>query len=413
MFNTFFALVSCLNFTYKELSDPIVFQKTVDYFVSVLNDHIKDIGSEPFKTTNIEFFDVVKDENAIDNMILDFEGAGGIIIINRNNEIIYYTTNGDNPLLRSSSNLNIKKGDLYSGEQRIDFVNNESEEKIVYQPHSQSSLDSNYIYYNDLNSYLSSKYSLFDIVLDESERLQGFSNSLPMSTGYRQFLESIYQRWDEIEQRYYSEGNCSLVAISNAIAYYSEYGYRFNFPSRTSTIQVDANTDLAHLAASIFGYYKIEDIRTIHYVYNVIRNLALYNGYYVVNGCSISHIGNVFNQYCESCDYEPYFTHMTSYGLYHFMDELHLSHPTQLYVFDDDNYDNHALMITGAKVFTASSNTNVGTVTYRIVMVSVFDGHSTTERWYDLTYLGTMPPEYNRAVSQEVGYIEVVEPDDD
>ena len=35
-----------------------------------------------------------------------------------------------------------------------------------------------------------------------------------------------------------------------------------------------------------------------------------------------------------------------------------------------------------------------------IVLLSIFDGHSVSERWYDLTSLGNMGPDYVRAETQ-------------
>lgn len=412
MLNTFFALISCLNISKTQVIDPIVFQKNIDYFVFELNQHIEEIESEPFVTTKIESFKVVKDENSLNNLILDFDGNNGIIVINEKNEIVFYKQYGDCEELRSNDEITIIGSEFFSNNQKIDFI--KKDELPFSEGGSSSVLDDQPIDYDDISNYISSKYSGFNFVLEQSKRLQSYSTTTAMSLGYHQYNESIYHHYNENNGLYYSEGNCYLVAIANAIAYYSEYGYRYNFPSRTSTTQIVSNLDFVYDQAIDNGFEEIETTRTIHTIYKKVRDYAMnYCLYpYVVGPFNTNGVNYAFSEVCSFYEYEPSYTYAQTYSLYHFFDEIHLSHPTQLYVSGDSCYHNHGMMITGAKSYVATVNTNVGTITYRIVMVSIYDGHSYSEKWYDLNYLGNMPDNYKRATSQCVGFIEIIEPDE-
>ena len=413
MVNTFFLLLSCFNVSQTKIIDSIKFHNTICQIVDSLNDHLLNGGDLTFSSYEIESFRLIKDENNRDNLVLDFEGSSGIIIISENNNIVLYKQRGDSEDVRQSKNLYLYQNELFAEEKRIDFQDDDFFGNVSCS--SNSPLDSSPIEYGDLETYISSKYYGLDFSLDESKRLQSYSASSAMSLGYHQFTESVYKKWNNDTQSYFSEGNCTLVALSNAIAYSSEFGYRNNFPSRNSSTQIITNLDVVRPDALAQGYVDIANTRDLHTIYKYVRDFAIYNPseHYIVDGYSPNGANYVFNRMCDSFDYEPIFSYSETYSSYHFFDETHLSHPTQLYVYNDDCYNNHAMMVTGAKRYTALVNLGIMNVEYYITMVSVYDGWSTTERWYDLNYLSNMPTTYHRATKQSVAFIEIIEPDED
>ena len=44
-------------------------------------------------------------------------------------------------------------------------------------------------------------------------------------------------------------------------------------------------------------------------------------------------------------------------------------------------------------------------VDIRLVLLSIYDGHSHNERWYDLTYLSNFDVSYSRAESQTIAKV--------
>ena len=42
-----------------------------------------------------------------------------------------------------------------------------------------------------------------------------------------------------------------------------------------------------------------------------------------------------------------------------------------------------------------------------VPFVSVYDGHSSTERWYDLSYLSNLDSSYNRASTQTIALLSI------
>lgn len=58
-------------------------------------------------------------------------------------------------------------------------------------------------------------------------------------------------------------------------------------------------------------------------------------------------------------------------------------------------------MMTGYRVYSGRMRLSPGIYAdVSVLMASIFDGWSNTERWYDLTLHSSIPQEYNRATEQ-------------
>ena len=87
------------------------------------------------------------------------------------------------------------------------------------------------------------------------------------------------------------------------------------------------------------------------------------------------------------------------------MDEIDSGHPLQFRTRKDVKYKGHGMMVTGYRLYEAEVwiqiNPRISILSYAsIPFLSVYDGRSANERWYDLTSYGNLSSSYSRADSQ-------------
>ena len=254
----------------------------------------------------------------------------------------------------------------------------------------ETSTSSAVVEYDELDSYLASKYSS-NLSLSSSGRLSDMPTT-KYQDGYNQWDESVYVK--NVGTSSYSEGNCGLVSMSNIMAYYSRYGGKTSFPAYGDSTAVYPYSLPQYLNYfSSYGYVPKSTVVNLHSIYSTMRDFVWDLGYRF-GGMNDS---NTASSFSSACAYYGYTASYTPYSEYTFgrsdiMNEIDNGRPIQLRVLGDSVYGSHGMMITGYKMYNGYYIYPYGMgVSVIIFCVSVLDSWSSNERWYDLEQVCDYP----------------------
>ena len=393
-------------------------------FMVSFNHYLKEKGLDEFNTFETEFSRTITDLNGNEHLYLDFYGTNGFIVIREDNTVVLFDTKSDIPLLREQNyvffndyNFYIKSNELNDG------INNGRDGFLPLRDFTPGSIAYNYAYpyeYGDINSLMTSKYSLYPGLQVVNSGKLSYLDSGANSNGYLQYDESVYKQ--VINNISYSEGNCGIVSISNAISCFSLSGLYNTMPSSSSCTNITPLVDEPSYASTVsnYGYVPKSSTVSIHTILNDVRKNAIDIGY-VCLGMNDSETEYAFETTISDYGYVGSF--VPSDDNNHFFStakikyEIDNGRPLQLRVTNDMCYGNHGMTITGYRYYKQDDWIQIGNhnngflvhVEYGLPFVSIYDGWSNTERWFDLSILSNLGSDYARSFSQSVAVLTVEE----
>ncbi|MBR0294730.1 MAG: C39 family peptidase [Bacilli bacterium] len=146
-------------------------------------------------------------------------------------------------------------------------------------------------------------------------------------------------------------------------------------------------------AAAEMDYYPKATSSTLHELYLKEREYAINCGY-VVMGTSVNTMEYAFENAGQYYGYNntSYTYHSESNTTKSFIiNEIDNNRPVQLVTVGDAFYGNHAMMITGYRELYSLIHTSTYSYDISVFFVSVLDGHSSSERWFDIQSLSSFP----------------------
>ena len=325
---------------------------------------------------------------------LDFKADAGYLVADENGTVLDFGLDVDFPEIRGDPSLLTFDGNniLYAGRN----PSASSPERIDFSVGDFGTYEGKIEYYSILD-YIEAVYgySENDVTLLESGKLPNLPTSRG-SAGYHQWTESVYVYSDGG-----SEGNCGIVSVSNALAYYSEYGGLEDLPARNDMTVVYPESDSAFYAmVQANGYHsKNTPTVTVHTIPEIVREKAIEVGY-VTGGMDDDQTEYAFTETAWEYGYDAFLTTYSTPTWAFIKEEIADGVALQLCVLDDNVYDDHGMFITGYRLYAHLISYGMASFVLRIPCVSVYDGGSSYERWYDMTSLSNIG--YSRASVQKV-----------
>lgn len=271
------------------------------------------------------------------------------------------------------------------------------------------------IEYGDIDDFLESSYDLVDgwEMIDQG-KLHGLSSGRS-NEGYTQYSDSVYKTL--ISGAYYGEGNCGLTSTSNALQYYSRHGGFYDLPNYDDMVLITPSVDEPNYMATVASlsqpYYPKDTSVSIHEIYSAERDYAIAQGY-VCRGMNDTQTSAAFVGAASDYGYLGEFTAYSSFTFQTIKNEIDANRPLQLRTNEDLCYGGHGMMITGYREYYAEDRVQVGPslsiyAEYHLPFVSVFDGRSVNERWFDLTSISNLGANYSRSTSQTIATLHLSE----
>lgn len=377
--------------------------------ISLIVNAMNKKGIANFEESSLEFSNIADGKDGERYYYYDLAGENGFLVLNQNQDIVYWKDYGDIPSIRSNEShlfyskmaLMDENGSVYSIEQEKLGDN----DQLIFDPGSIAAQYPDYIEYEDILTILSTKYSGYDWQMTASGKLYGLNSGMN-SGGYHQYYESIYKTYEN--GVWFGEGNCGIVSISNALQYYSRYANYSLLPNYSSFTAISPSVDepslMAQAASQTQSYIPISDPRSIHTITASVRSHAIEVGY-ITGGMDDYMTSYAFEETASDYGYQGTFQVQSSFSIIQIMDEIDSGRPLQFRTGNDVKYDGHGMMVTGYRLYEAEVwiqiNPRISILSYAsIPFLSVYDGHSVNERWYDLTSYGNLSSSYSRADSQ-------------
>lgn len=401
-----------------------------DDFLSSFNNYLENHNISTFKTKDIEYKRIIQDSENNQYLYLDFKGNNGFILIKNDNRIVLFDADVDLPSLRENNDVWFSDCNFVTSDGVLEWrINNQTNRSSsrTFSPGFIAALYPNIIEYNDIPTLLSTKYSLTsNWFLYDSGRLDGLSSGMD-SDGYCEFDDSVYVYYDSVNNVYYSEGNCGIISTANAISYYSKYNSSCSsMPSYSSSTNVTPSIDEPAVLAdySLHNYYPKSSTVTIHTISNDVRLNAISAGYTCYGGMNDYATGESFVNTLNDYGYLGSFTtsigengnNNSSFSLYNIKAEINDSKPMQFRMADDVCYGGHGVMVTGYRHYKAEDIIYFGPnhdfgypIEYNLLFLSIYDGWSQNERWYDLTTFSSLGSDYCRASAQSLAFYHIEE----
>ncbi len=369
---------------------------------STLGNYLSEKGVLPLAKTKVEKWAYVQNiDDGTEDLLVDFYEDGGYFLVGSNGHIKKIETDCDISELWESDGAFFYDKSLWSvrGDEQNRFVPTAEENAPLVNYASPTVGTTSIVEYGDLATYLVNKYDNTPFTMTASGRLSGLTTS-GMSEGYTLIPESVFVINDG--QSIYSEGNCGLVSIANAMSYYSHYGSKTLLPAYNSTTAVYPYSDPAFVAlAATYGdgqghYYQPKD-STVYLdgAYAKLREYAIAAGY-VVGGLNDTQTSSMF---CNTAAYYGYTGGFSTYSTSAatltqsvVMGEISNGRPFQFNVTGDASYGDHGMMGTGYRLYSGEIYLNPRvTIDVELFCVSVYDGWSQNERWIDVDRLSSFP----------------------
>lgn len=200
-----------------------------------------------------------------------------------------------------------------------------------------------------------------------------------------------------------NEGNCGITSTSNILAYYSRFGGFINLPRYDSLVMVYPGKDPYFIKkAREEEHYLLCDSKEIHRIYSTVRSKAICYGY-VGNGMD-DYMTNI--AYEKTCDFYNYHGTRSRIESNHYniiKREINNNHTLQLITYKDVYYNGHGTIVTGYRKYKAYIPLSYSSIfQLELCMLSIYDGWTLNERWYDLTEYSTVFESSKRAVEQNL-----------
>ena len=373
----------------------------IQHFVDDFNNELINNDLNSFENINISCIkNVANIDSKERNTLICFEGDVGYILIDKNQRILSYSSTDSNKELVNNEHLLFEFGEFYTlSKRKVETKRNNYDKDFVYRS-NQSTTE--VIEYSDLSTFINSKYGAYNLNLFSADKLDGME-SYCNTSGYTANSESVYiKRLNN--GNYLTEGNCGLVSTSNILSYYARYGAYSKLPPYNSMVDIHPERESIYTLAANNSYTPKNEIVSIHEIYSKERSYAIEKGY-VTSGMDDSTTEYVVESTLTYYGYESQFITYSSYSLNDITSEINNNRPLQLRVINDSCYHGHGMMVTGYLVYTGVHYVGPFMVDIRLVMLSIYDGHSHNERWYDLTYLSNFDVSYSRAESQTIAKV--------
>lgn len=400
--------------------DYTFFKESITLIAKAINSYRLSNNLDSFANNlTVEFVAEMKDPNGQSWFYADFSGENGFLVVSENCELALMETRGDISEIRDArtlsfeDNLFVINGEFYNYKE-----SKPKDDDIVYGDPFLPNLRTydGIIEYDNLLDFLSSEYDLTDNwVLDTSGKLEGLSSGRS-SEGYLQSSDSVYCHY--IDGIAYLEGNCGLTSTSNALSYYSRHQGFSDLPNYNDYILITPSVDepeyMNTLGSLSDPYFPISASKSIHEIYSLEREIAKTMGY-CGSGMNDTQTGASFEGAAESCGYDADFIpYLSNFSFSTIKDEIDLNRPVQLRTANDLHYGGHGMMITGYREYRANEWVRVTNnlsiyVSYYLPFVSVFDGHSSFERWFDFTSLSNLGSQYTRSTNQHIAKLIIQE----
>ncbi len=389
--------------------------------VDTFGDFLLDRGVLPSKTSMENWgyiFDLDTNENDI---FVDLVNDDGYFVINPSGRIKTYSFQCDVDSIWVADNLFLQGRTLLiqTGENYVEYNPVSSVSVPIIAP-SNRSVTLGYpaiVEYGALGSYLYGRYGV-SLTLSSYGKLTGMS-STAMSEGYSQGDESVFVA-NATPGFVTTEGNCALASMANVFSYYSHYGGKTLLPAYNSftTDYPYNNPTLVAQAANVLNdygnpYYPKSSAVSLHTIYAKLREYAINVGY-AVNG-----IGDYETFYAVN-NAAAYYGYTATISSYDTVPSQSASLLTQTTIIDEvtngrafqfvvlgDGYDikneygeiidhvvvygGHGMMGTGYRIYEGTLWAGQIPIDVEIFCLSVYDGHSVTERWVDLDLLSLFP----------------------
>jgi len=341
-----------------------------------------------------------------------FDKNQGYVVLDKQNSIISYSTEIIDLTKYFNFDLFISNNDLF-------YLNNDGLSQITFNDECPNWIDNSFEYgyanwndsiieYNNLDSYVQNKYSNLVFSTSTSDKLDGLGSFY--CDGYTQWNESVFSAGDNGT---YTEGNCGIVSVANGLAYCSRYGGKSYLPLFDSYSTVYPYLEVPNVCEDALakGYTPKNTSVAIHTISSMVRKYAVINGY-DVGGMNDPQTTSAFVGACSYYGYtNSVFNVPSSFTKNDIISRVVQNGPMQLRTNDDNVYGGHGMFITGYKDYVIYLPINSR---YRIkgnvFCVSVLDGWSNRERWYDMETLSKNIPLKKieaRAKSVSIAYMEV------
>lgn len=367
-----------------------------------INIALKKNGYLSFSTSKVETKCLIK--NRIDNetyVYYDLLDDSGYLILDKNFNIKKYSLQSDLNVLRTAidSGFSIyyeNKVLFYEDQLRnkilIKNIDDKKDANVFFGINNPNSSAATYVEYSNINTYLYNRYGTY-MTMTYNGKLSGIPQ-YSASVGYHQYPESLFVAGN------YSEGNCVITAVANAFAYCYEYKNCTQFPSNSSFSNVDPTANSSFYNQSIQEYITIDGINyyyspksstvSIHTIYYGTLLNAIPLSYHVDIGFPLNNIPTLISQTAFDFGYNLSINSIQNPQDSIITNAIDDNHPIIFSVTEDDKYGDHTMMITGYRWYEGTIRlSNHVYIEIDAFCVSVFDGHSAYERWYDLDYLST------------------------
>lgn len=321
-----------------------------------------------FTKTKLNKVSFAYDEKKEKHLYFEYSNDKGYVLINKNKEII---------ALKEKGTLRLNEKNIFNSIQLEDVYTYDGNKQISY---SSSNTFFEKIEYNELNEKLA-KYSSNITLLDEG-RLHGLPSNCS-NEGLSQYEESVFVTTDSNA----SEGNCGIVSISNIFNYNSRHKDKNSLPrfdSKTTVKPYEETPSIYQKAFEDNYVPKSNEVEISTITYHV-RKHAIEKGY-VASGMDDEKTLYSFISTASDFGYSnSTFVTPSSFSFSDIKTEIDNNNPLQFRTVNDTVYGGHGMMVTGYKTFKYRKNYNMMISYVTLNCISVFDGHSKSERWYDIS----------------------------
>ena len=381
-----------------------VYRERLDQIVFDFNAFFKENKAPEFQTSDVEFDAVVLGDDGKDYYYFDFAGDNGYLLLSGDAKALRFCPFGDSKEIRVAQKLSFDGDDIFTDGVKASFLTPKDCAIEVRDPGAIGGQFSDPVEYNGLSSYIASKYSFASFSAVESGKLPGMSTGVN-SWGYGQYAESVYVKNENGTS--WSEGNCGVVSMANCFNYLSRYSGLSGLTNADAFTTINPMFELSVYASAISqGYTPKASPIQIHSLYAAVRSNAIQAGY-TVGGMNDPMTEYAFEETAADFGYVGSFTAYNSPTVSQIQGEINAGRPVQLRVGNDACYGDHGLIVTGYALQEATKNIGGLIAVFDIFWVSVFDGWSNSERWYDMTSLSNVGAIYSRADAQTIATLSV------
>ena len=205
--------------------DILPVYKDFNLFFESFNCYLKQKGFPSYSTNQIEFCRIIDGLEGDSYYYYDFIDENGFILVNETNDrIVLFDTSSDIPYLRSNNPVCYSDLSFITPSGVLSWKKESVEENPDcdnFQPGVFVEGYTDPIEYGDISDLMTTKYSgILGWYINDYGKLPYLSSSMN-TEGFRQWLESVYKKYNNDTGNWMSEKNCSITAIANVFAYYS------------------------------------------------------------------------------------------------------------------------------------------------------------------------------------------------